>query len=55
MPSVIRSGDELTELPEASSASENGGIQVQYDISQQRTIPEEEGDLGACPQKVLQS
>ena len=55
MPSVIHGGDELTELPEAPSATENGGTQAPYGISQHRTIVEEKGEkdggLGACSQK----
>ena len=46
MPSVIQGGDELTELPEAPSATENGGTQAPYGISQHRTIVEEEGEKG---------
>ena len=54
MPSVIHGGDELTDLPEAPSATENGDTQAPYDISQHRTIVEEgekDGCLGACTQK----
>ena len=55
MPSVIHGGDELTDFPEDSSATENGGTQTLYGILKHRTIVEEEGEkdggLGACPQK----
>ena len=57
MPSVIQGGDEFTDWPEAPSATENGGTQAPYGISQHRTIVEEEGEkhrgLGACPQKKI--
>ena len=57
MPSVIHSGDELTNLPEAPSTTQNGGTQAPYGTSQHRTIVEEErekdGGLGACLQKYL--
>ena len=57
MPSVIQCGEQLTDLPEAPSATENGGTQAPYGILQHRTIIEEEGEkdggLGACPQKRI--
>ena len=46
MPSVIHGRDEFTDLPEASSATENGGTQAPYGISQHRTIVEEGGRMG---------
>ena len=55
MTSVIHDGDKLTDLLEAPSVTENGGIQVSYGISQYRTIVEEEEEkdegLEACPQE----
>ena len=58
MPSVIQGGDQFTDFPEAPSATENGGTQVHYGISQHRKIVEEEGEkdggLG-LPQESLQS
>ena len=33
MPSIIHGRDELTDLSEAPSATENGGTRVPYDIS----------------------
>ena len=55
MPTVIHGGNELTDLPEAPSATENRGTQATFGISQYRTIVEEKGEedggLGACPQK----
>ena len=57
MPSVFQGGDELTDLPEAPSVTENGDTQAPYGISQHRTVVEEEGrkdgDLGACLQKMI--
>ena len=40
---IIHDGDELTDLPEAPSASENGGTQAPYGISQHMAIVEEDG------------
>ena len=42
----MHGGDEFTDLPEAPSATENGGTQAPYVISQHRTIVEEEGERG---------
>ena len=42
MPSIIYGGDELTDLSEAPSTTENGGTQAPYGISQHKTIVEEE-------------
>ena len=44
MPSVIQGGDEFTDLTEAPSATENGGTQVHFCITQHRTIVEEGGE-----------
>ena len=43
MPSVIHGGDELTDLPEAPSATENGKTQTPCGISQHWTIVETDG------------
>ena len=57
MPSVVHGGDELTDFPEAPSATENGGTRFPYDIVQYRTIVEEQGTndegLEACTQKCF--
>ena len=57
MPSVIHGGDEFTDSPEVPSATENGGTQAHYSISQHRTVveedKEEDGSLGTCPQKCF--
>ena len=53
MPSVIDSGDEFADLPDAT---ENGGTQALYGISQHRAIVEEGGEgwgSGAFSQKSL--
>ena len=60
MPSVLHGGDELTDLPEAPSATENGGTQAHYGISQHRIIAEKEGERDGGsgslpPEKFLQS
>ena len=59
MPSVIHGGDEFTDLPEAPSATENGGTQAPYGISQHRTIVEEEGEkdgsLEATPSRTSEN
>ena len=58
MPSVIHGGDEFTDLPEAPSATENGGTQTPYGISQYKTEKEEgknDGGLGACSQKFFRA
>ena len=53
MPKVIHVADKFTDLLEAPSVTENGGIQTPYGISQCRTIVEEEDEkdrgLGSCP------
>ena len=57
MPNVIHCGDEFTNLPEAPSATEKGGTQAPYGISQQRTIVEEGGEGwgsgGLPPEKIF--
>ena len=60
MPSVIHGGDELTDLPETPSATEERGSQAPYGISQHRTIVEEEErrielGLGLPPEKFFRA
>ena len=59
MPIISNGGDELTHLPEAPSATENGGTQVPYGISQHKTIAEEEGRMmgawGLAPEKFFRA
>ena len=54
MPSIVHGGDELTDLLEAPSATENGSTQAPYGISLHIIVEEEgekDGGLEACPQK----
>ena len=59
MPSVIHGGDDLIDLLEVPNTNENGGTKAPYDISQYRTIvEEEEGRMGVwelASSKVFQS
>ena len=59
MSSVIHGGDEFTDLPEVPSATENGGTQALYGISQHRTMVEEKrrriGVWGLLPEKFFRA
>ena len=56
IPGAVHGGDEVTDLQEAPSATENGGTQASYGISQHRTMVEGERERdgsGSVPPEKL--